>query len=61
MLALNWNHGGISGDVHFAGHNDLRSNRPTVGRDKISDISYYIHMKCAEQGGREDCNWKPLM
>ncbi len=28
----NWNHGGISGDVHFAGH--LWSNRTNVVRDK---------------------------
>ncbi len=32
ILILNWNHGGISGDVHFAGH--LRSNRTNVVRDK---------------------------
>ncbi len=32
MFTSNWNHGGISCDVHFAGH--LRSNRTNVWRDK---------------------------
>ncbi len=31
-FASNWNHGGISCDVHFAGH--LRSNRTNVWSDK---------------------------
>ncbi len=31
-FALNWNHGGISCDVHFAGH--LRLNRTNVWTDK---------------------------
>ncbi len=31
-FASNWNHGGISCDVHFAGH--LRSNRTNVLSDK---------------------------
>ncbi len=31
-FALNWNHGGISCDVHFAGH--LRSNNSNVWSDK---------------------------
>ncbi len=31
-FALNWNHGGIFCDVHFAGH--LRSNRTNVWSDK---------------------------
>ncbi len=32
MFALKWNHGGISCDVHFAGH--LRSNRTNIWSDK---------------------------
>ncbi len=31
-FAANWNHGGISCDVHFAGH--LRLNRTNVRSDK---------------------------
>ncbi len=31
-FASNWNHGGMSCDVHFAGH--LRSNRTNVWSDK---------------------------
>ncbi len=31
-FASNWNHGGISCDVHFAGH--LRSNRTNIWSDK---------------------------
>ncbi len=32
MFASNWNHGGISCDVHFAGH--LRSNRTNIWSNK---------------------------
>ncbi len=38
----NWNHGGISCDVHFVGH--LWSNRTNVVREEI-------HTKYAERGG----------
>ncbi len=47
VLTLNWNHGGISGDVHFAGH------LMTYGRiEQPSDvIRYTVHMKYAGREG----------
>ncbi len=50
-FASNWNHGGISCDVHFAGH--LRSNRTNIWSD---GVTYEI----CRAGGREDWNWEPL-
>ncbi len=51
MFASNWNHGGISCDVHFPGH--LRSNRTTS--EAIRET-----YKMFRAGGREDWNWGPL-
>ncbi len=47
----------ISGDVHVTGH------LMTYGRiEQPSDvIRYTVHMKCAERGVGEDCNWKPFI
>ncbi len=51
-IVSNWNHGGISGDVHFAGH--LRSNRAT---------SYVIRdtYEICRAGGCEDWDWETLL
>ncbi len=43
MFASNWNHGGISSDVPFAGH--LRSNRTNIWSDKSN-------IKNVQSGGR---------
>ncbi len=51
-FASNWNHGGISCDVHFAGH--LRSNRTNIWSDKSN-------IRNVQSGGREDWNWEPLV
>ncbi len=46
-FASNWNHGGISCDVHFAGH--LRSNRTNY---EVIRVTYEM----CRAGGREDWN-----
>ncbi len=48
-FASNWNHGGISCDVHFAGH--LRSNRTNIWNDKSN-------IRNMQSG---DWNWEPLI
>ncbi len=52
-FASNWNHGGISCDVHFAGH--LRSNRTNIWSDKSN-----IRNMQSGGAGIEDWNWEPL-
>ncbi len=52
-FASNWNHGGISCDVHFAGH--LRSNSTNIWSDKRN-----IRI-VQRRGGCEDWSWDQLI
>ncbi len=54
-FASNWNHVGISCDVHFAGH--LRSNRTNFWSNK----SNIRNVQSGGGLGRENWNWEPLI